>query len=90
MPVYVDDMEAGFGRMVMCHMMADTTEELPCPASWGIGPALTIGVDAKIGQDWDKASMEDLQPPSVASDVVTWAVDDEERDDVTDLGTRVA
>ena len=28
MPVYVDDMEAPFRNMVMCHMMADTTEEL--------------------------------------------------------------
>ena len=48
MPVYVDDMSASFGRMVMCHMVADTLEELHAMADrigvarrWYQGPPVT-------------------------------------------------
>ncbi len=40
MTVYVDDMKAQFGRMVMCHMIADTHDEL-------IAMVQAIGVSAK-------------------------------------------
>lgn len=44
MAVYVDSMRAPFGRMIMCHMIADTPEEL-------IAMVQVIGVDPKWIQD---------------------------------------
>lgn len=44
MTVYVDDMRAKYGRMIMCHMIADTDEELHDMAD-------KIGVSRKWWQD---------------------------------------
>lgn len=44
MSVYVDSMRALFGRMKMCHMVADTHDEL-------MAMAARIGVDARWIQD---------------------------------------
>lgn len=48
MSVYVDDMEAPFGRMIMCHMIADTHREL-------VEMAERIGVQRKWVQCYGHA-----------------------------------
>lgn len=48
MTVYVDTMQAPYGRMKMCHMVADTHDEL-------LGMARRIGVDEKWIQNAGQA-----------------------------------
>lgn len=49
MSVYVDNMRAPYGRLIMCHMIADTDEELHAMAD-------KIGVARKWHQAPPKAS----------------------------------
>ncbi|RKP44721.1 DUF4031 domain-containing protein [Pararobbsia silviterrae] len=49
MTVYVDDMRAKFGRMIMCHMIADTDAELHAMAA-------QIGVARRWWQSPEKTS----------------------------------
>lgn len=49
MAVYVDNMQASFGRMIMCHMWADSLEEL-------LAMADQIGVSRRWLQQPPKAS----------------------------------
>lgn len=49
MTVYVDDMRAPFGRLLMCHMLADTDEELHTMAD-------RIGVARRWWQSPEKTS----------------------------------
>lgn len=64
MTVYVDDMRAKFGRMVMCHMIADTDDELRTMA-------------AKIGvrQKWHQGDHFDICLEKRAMAVAAGAVE---------------
>lgn len=75
MTVYVDDMRARFGRMVMCHMLADTDEELHAMADaigvarrWWQSPAKTSG------SHYDIALTKRAAAVAAGAVEITWAV----------------
>lgn len=72
MTVYVDDMEAPFGRMKMCHMVADSHEEL-------MAMAATIGVAARWlqhagepGEHFDIALSKKALALAAGAIAITW------------------
>lgn len=67
MTVYVDDMRAKFGRMVMCHMIADTEAELHAMAD-------QIGVDRRWyqGDHYDIALSKRAKAVEFGAAEVTW------------------
>lgn len=86
-------LESAFREMVR------PIEEQPLPAAWNLGTYLTIGVEAKIGRNWE--DMEKVKSPTPAQlglDVMNYVPDDslafdrsyfpaveEEEEDVEDL-----
>ena len=68
----------------VCREMLRPIQEQPCPAEWGIGSHLTIGVAAKVGRNWQ--AMEDLAlPEGVTEDTVQSPTEPQEQEDWDDL-----
>lgn len=73
MTVYVDDMRAKFGRLVMCHMVADTEAELHAMAD-------CIGVDRKWYQNKPRHPHYDIALSKRVLAVSAGAVEISQRD----------
>ena len=67
MSVYVDDMRAKFGRMTMCHMIADSDDELHAMAA-------KIGVARKWfqGDHYDIALSKRALAVAAGAQEITW------------------
>ncbi|MBV9863314.1 MAG: DUF4031 domain-containing protein [Alphaproteobacteria bacterium] len=67
MTVYVDDMRASFGRMIMCHMIADTEAELHAAAD-------RIGVARRWyqGDHYDIALSKRAMAVAAGAREITW------------------
>lgn len=77
----------------VAYAMQRPIEALPCPVEWDMGQYLTVGVDAKIGDDW--GHMTGLRIPSltdlgVANDHPYTPAEDVDEDDVLDLEREIA
>lgn len=84
MTVYVDDMRASYGRMVMCHMIADTEQELHDMADkigvqrkWYQGPPKTRWRHYDISQGKRELAIKMGAVPVTAKQAVCihWCVD---------------
>lgn len=67
MAVYVDDMRASFGRMVMCHMIADADDELHAMAD-------AIGVARRWfqGDHYDICLSKRAKAVALGATEITW------------------
>ncbi len=67
--------------------MLRPVEEMPLRPAWGMGEYLTIGVDGKIGDDWE--AMEKIPAPSrgVAGDTLMTPAEESDEEEVSELRT---
>jgi len=73
MSVYVDDMEAPFGRMIMCHMVADThTELVEMADKIGVGRHW-IQKAGHVGEHFDIAKSKRKLAVEHGAIEITWA-----------------
>lgn len=66
---------------------------MPCPEEWGVGPYLTVGVDAKMGPSWGemkKIPVPSLQDLGVANDSPFSPAEESDEEDVAELEMEVA
>lgn len=73
MTVYVDDMKAKFGRMVMCHMLADTDDELHAMADRiGVQRCRWQSPEKTSGSHYDIALSKRAQAVAAGAIEITW------------------
>ncbi|MDM0003934.1 DUF4031 domain-containing protein [Variovorax sp. J22G73] len=73
MTVYVDDMKARFGRLVMCHMLADTDNELHAMAGRiGVARRWWQSPEKTSGSHYDIALSKRAQAVALGAIEITW------------------